>query len=73
MANNRRARARPARARLNDTQEIASVPKEPQEDAPNPPRTTTHGWTSPKFGSAGSGGAELSRGRERLNYSTSSG
>jgi hypothetical protein len=50
---------------LDDTQEIAAVPKEPQEDAPNPPRTTTHGWTSPKFGSAGSGGAELEPGPER--------
>lgn len=32
---------------------------------PNPPRTTSHGWTSPKFGSAGSGGAELEPGPER--------
>jgi hypothetical protein len=32
-------------------------------DTPNPPRTTTRGgWTSPKFGSAGSGGAELEPG-----------
>ncbi len=34
--------------------------------APNPPRTTTGGWfTAPKFGSAGSGGAELEPGPER--------
>ena len=33
---------------------------------PNPPRTTTGGWfTAPKFGSAGSGGAELEPGAER--------
>jgi hypothetical protein len=32
---------------------------------PNPPRTTAGGWTSPKFGSAGSGGAELEPGPER--------
>ena len=33
---------------------------------PNPPRTTTGGWfTAPKFGSAGSGGAELEPGLER--------
>jgi hypothetical protein len=33
---------------------------------PNPPRTTTDGWlTTPKFGSAGSGGAELDPGPER--------
>ena len=32
----------------------------------NPPRTTTGGWfTAPKFGSAGSGGAELEPGSER--------
>ena len=34
--------------------------------APNPPRTTSMGWfTAPKFGSAGSGGAELEPGPER--------
>ena len=32
---------------------------------PNPPRTTTKRMTSPKFGSAGSGGAELEPGPER--------
>jgi hypothetical protein len=33
---------------------------------PNPRRTTTDGWlTAPKFGSAGSGGAELEPGPER--------
>ena len=35
------------------------------DDRPNPPRTTTGVWTSPKFGSAGSGGAELEPGPER--------
>ncbi len=30
--------------------------------APNPPRTTTGWLTSPKFGSAGSGGAEFEPG-----------
>jgi hypothetical protein len=34
-------------------------------DRPNKPRTTTGVWTSPKFGSAGSGGAELEPGPER--------
>jgi hypothetical protein len=33
--------------------------------SPNPPRTTTRRMTSPKFGSAGSGGAELEPGPER--------
>jgi hypothetical protein len=32
---------------------------------PNPPRTTSGGITAPKFGSAGSGGAELDPGPER--------
>jgi hypothetical protein len=31
----------------------------------NPPRTTTGKFTAPKFGSAGSGGAELEPGPER--------
>ena len=31
----------------------------------NPPRTTTGRMTAPKFGSAGSGGAELEPGPER--------
>lgn len=37
----------------------------PRAAAPNPPRTTAGGWTAPKFGSAGSGGAELEPGPER--------
>ncbi|MEO7085773.1 MAG: hypothetical protein ABI442_08150 [Gemmatimonadaceae bacterium] len=38
----------------------------PDAIAPNPPRTTLGGWfTAPKFGSAGSGGAELDPGPER--------
>jgi hypothetical protein len=32
------------------------------DDEPNPPHTTTGKITSPKFGSAGSGGAELEPG-----------
>jgi len=35
------------------------------ESNPNPPRTTKGGITAPKFGSAGSGGAELEPGPER--------
>jgi hypothetical protein len=38
--------------------------KEPREE-PNPPRTTKGIFTAPKFGSAGSGGAELEPGPER--------
>ena len=36
-----------------------------REPLPNPPRTTTGKITSPKFGSAGSGGAELEPGPEK--------
>ena len=34
-------------------------------DEPNPPRTTSGFFTAPKFGSAGSGGAEFEPGPER--------
>ena len=34
----------------------------PARKGPNPPRTTTGWLTSPKFGSAGSGGAEYEPG-----------
>ena len=51
-----------------------SVPRKAPDDndtiddateTPNPPRTTKHGITAPKFGSAGSGGLELEPGPER--------
>ena len=39
---------------------------EESREEPNPPRTTSKGFfTAPKFGSAGSGGAELEPGPER--------
>jgi hypothetical protein len=38
--------------------------EEPRKE-PNPPRTTWGIFTAPKFGSAGSGGAELEPGPER--------
>jgi len=34
-------------------------------EEPNPPRTTSGKFTAPKFGSAGSGGAEFEPGPER--------
>lgn len=40
-------------------------PAEGRPDAGNPARTTSGGITAPKFGSAGSGGAELEPGPER--------
>jgi hypothetical protein len=40
-------------------------PAEAESRNENPPRTTTGNFTAPKFGSAGSGGAELEPGPER--------
>ena len=40
-------------------------PDQDQADGANAPRTTSGGITAPKFGSAGSGGAELEPGPER--------
>lgn len=51
-----------AGARPSDVDDQLDV--EEQID-PEPPRTTTGHMTSPKFGSAGSGGAELEPGPER--------
>jgi len=42
----------------------AHTPTADRSDA-NPPRTTDGDLTAPKFGSAGSGGAELETGPER--------
>jgi hypothetical protein len=50
---------------LDDTLVTPDEADEAPSDVPNPPRTTTGVWTSPKFGSAGSGGAELEPGPER--------
>jgi hypothetical protein len=49
------------------TDEAMSDPNDEVLDdvEPNPPRTTTERMTSPKFGSAGSGGAELEPGPPR--------
>ena len=40
----------------------AHTPIADRSDEPNPPRTTDGKMTAPKFGSAGSGGAELEPG-----------
>ena len=58
---------------LDDDREAERKRKDAEEKArqakdklhPNPPYTTKHGITSPKFGSAGSGGAENEPGPER--------
>lgn len=49
----------PATAKPKD-----SKAKEQDKVVPNPPFTTKWGITSPKFGSAGSGGAEIEPGPE---------
>jgi hypothetical protein len=46
---------------IGKTERVESV----QDDSPNPPRTTRGKFTAPKFGSAGSGGAELEPGPEK--------
>ena len=44
----------------------AALPEQPRKkDTPNPPWTTTGKITSPKFGSAGSGGAEYEPGLDK--------
>jgi hypothetical protein len=43
----------------------AHTPTADPRDEPNTPRTTTGKMTAPKFGSAGSGGAELEPGPEK--------
>lgn len=48
-----------------DPLDASEVDEDARTEPPNPPRTTTGVWTSPKFGSAGSGGAELEPGPER--------
>jgi hypothetical protein len=49
----------------SDPLDASGKTEDSPDDRPNPPRTTTGVWTSPKFGSAGSGGAELEPGPER--------
>ena len=44
---------------------IEEPKKEEDLDEQNPPRTTRGNFTAPKFGSAGSGGAEFEPGPER--------
>ena len=44
---------------------IEEPPVDESIEEPNPPRTTRGIFTAPKFGSAGSGGAEFEPGPER--------
>ena len=52
-------------SRTKNTDDSDRVEGENETVHPNPPRTTTGKVTAPKFGSAGSGGAELEPGPER--------
>jgi hypothetical protein len=49
----------------NDRSKDDSAARTRKPVRPDPPRTTKGKWTSPKFGSAGSGGAELEPGPEK--------
>ena len=53
---------KPEKTDQSDRSKAEPTPK-PRKPV-NPPRTTTGKWASPKFGSAGSGGAELEPGPE---------
>jgi hypothetical protein len=66
-----RERERPVEGRPADSPDEAEggaltpQTERPDDRIPNPPHTSTGHITSPKFGSAGSGGAELEPGPER--------
>lgn len=64
MTDDKRSK-RDARDQRDDVIETPDEKDERSTEGPNAPRTTAGGWTSPKFGSAGSGGAELEPGPER--------
>ncbi|HMI55865.1 MAG TPA: hypothetical protein VK494_06745 [Gemmatimonadaceae bacterium] len=53
------------KAKIEDPDELDSLEEPDRPDEPNPPRTTRGNFTAPKFGSAGSGGAEFEPGPER--------
>ena len=65
MANDKRTNRDTRDPQEDDVIETSETTDDRDAIAPNPPRTTAGGWTSPKFGSAGSGGAELEPGPER--------
>ena len=58
----------PKKSDSNDRSKDAIRPDRTASPNPpdqNPPRTTKGKWTAPKFGSAGSGGAEFEPGPEK--------
>ncbi len=57
---------KPAKRTAKTVKPAPKASKKPEEETMEPPRTTTGKWfTAPKFGSAGSGGAELEPGPEK--------
>jgi hypothetical protein len=65
MARDKDAKRDAREPEVDENVEVPESTSDTRNDRPNPPRTTTGVWTSPKFGSAGSGGAELEPGPER--------
>ena len=65
MASDKHPRRDTRDPELDEQLDTTDAADETRTEQPNPPRTTTGVWTSPKFGSAGSGGAELEPGPER--------
>ena len=65
MANDQRPTGDGRDEERDDMIETPDTSDDPRTERPNPPRTTTGVWTSPKFGSAGSGGAELEPGLDK--------
>jgi len=49
----------------SEDEEVERERERQDKKKPNPPHTTTGKMTAPKFGSAGSGGAEIEPGPER--------
>jgi hypothetical protein len=61
-----RAQKKPVKRTAKAGKPAAKAAKRVVKPMAEPPRTTTGKWfTAPKFGSAGSGGAELEPGPER--------
>ena len=65
MANDERPNRDKRDEERDEAIETPDANDDPRTERPNPPRTTTGVWTSPKFGSAGSGGAELEPGLDK--------
>lgn len=55
-------KAKPSKPSATESKRERPEEEKKAKQAPNPPRTTTGWLTSPKFGSAGSGGAEFEPG-----------